>query len=301
MNQLNRRSMLAAGAALLGAGSIAGARQSSPRPGTAAIDDQVPLRGTKTRFAANLEMWWGGLPFPERIRAASAVGFTAFEFWPWRNKDLTKIAEAMKETGMACAQFTGWGFTPGMNDAANHAKLEQEIVDGCAAAKLLGAKMMCVVAGNDIAGKSQAEMHDTVIAGLKRVAKIAEDSDVILILEPMNVRVDHKGHCLYGSPAAIKIVRAVGSTHVKINWDLYHMHISEGDLCGHLREGIKDLAYVQLADHPGRTEPGTGEIHYNRVLKELSALGYNGYVGVECNPSKPELEAARGLALADIW
>ncbi len=295
MNQFNRRSLLAAGAAIVGASSIGNAKSNAVSFG------DKPLSKTKTKFAANLEMWWGNLPFPDRIRAAHAVGFQAFEFWPWRGKDLDAIVAAMKETGMVCTQFTGWGFSPGMNDAATHDKLVKEITESCATAKKLGAKMMCVVAGNDIAGKTQAEMHDTVIVGLKRVAKIAEDNDITLVLEPMNIRVDHKGHCLYGSPPAIKIVRAVGSTHVKILWDLYHMHISEGDLCGHLREGIKDLAYVQIADHPGRTEPGTGEIHYNRVYKELAALGYTGYVGVECNPSKPEAEAALALALSDIW
>ncbi len=295
MNQFNRRSLLAAGAAIVGASSL-GLAQNRNRQ----IGDK-PLAKTKTKFAANLEMWWGGLPFPERIRAAHAVGFSAFEFWPWRGKDLDAIGAAMKETGMVCTQFTGWGFSPGMNDAANHDKLEKEIIDSCATAKKLGAKMMCVVAGNDIAGKTQAEMHDTVIVGLKRVAKIAEDNDVTLLLEPMNIRVDHKGHCLYGSAPAIKIVRAVGSTHVKILWDLYHMHISEGDLCGHLREGINDLAYVQLADHPGRNEPGTGEIRYNRVLQELGTLGYTGYVGVECSPRAAENEAALAVSLSDIW
>jgi hydroxypyruvate isomerase len=79
------------------------------------------------------------------------------------------------------------------------------------------------------------------------------------------------------------------------------MHISEGDLCGHLREGIARLGYVQMADHPGRCEPGTGEIHYARVLRELSDLGYRGYVGVECNPCSGELESARAVASADQW
>jgi len=297
MQHIDRRSLLSSAAAVAGAGLTFGTRALAQDSATT----DVPLRGTKTKFAANLEMWWGGLPFHERIQAAHAVGFTAFEFWPWRGKDLAAISAAMKQTGMVCTQFTGWGFSPGMNDPKNHDKLEQEIRDGCATAKTLGAKMMCVVAGNDIKGVSQEAMHDAVIAGLKRVAPIAADNDIILVLEPMNIRVDHKGHCLYGSPNAIKIVRAVNSPHVKILWDLYHMHISEGDLCGHLREGIKDLAYVQLADHPGRLEPGTGEIHYNRVLRELHDLGYTGYVGVECSPSLPEREAARALARADVW
>jgi hydroxypyruvate isomerase len=81
------------------------------------------------------------------------------------------------------------------------------------------------------------------------------------------------------------------------------MHISEGDLCGHLREGFaaNRIGYIQLADHPGRHEPGTGELHYNRVLKELQALGYRGYVGLELVPQTTELAAAIAVAKADIW
>ena len=67
------------------------------------------------------------------------------------------------------------------------------------------------------------------------------------------------------------------------------------------KEGFDQVGYLQLADHPGRNEPGTGEIHYNRVLKEAKALGYNGYVGLECSPKSTELEAARGVYAADIW
>ena len=96
---------------------------------------------------------------------------------------------------------------------------------------------------------------------------------VVFDPEARAIRVDHKGHCLYGSAPTIKICKAVDSPHLKINWDLYHMHITEGDLCGHLREGMPWIGYVQLADHPGRNEPGTGEIHYPRVLQELKKLG----------------------------
>jgi hydroxypyruvate isomerase len=150
---------------------------------------------------------------------------------------------------------------------------------------------------------SQEQMHDNIIEGLKKVAPIAEANKVTLILEPMNIRVDHKGHCLYGSAPTIKIIKAVGSKWVKINWDLYHMHITEGDLCGHLREGFAAdaIAYIQLADHPGRHEPGTGEVHYPRVLKELKALKYDGWVGLECVPKGSEAKAAEAVWAADNW
>jgi len=93
----------------------------------------------------------------------------------------------------------------------------------------------------------------------------------------------------------------VDSPMVKINWDLYHMQISEGDLCGRMKEGFDQIGYLQLADHPGRNEPGTGEIHYNRVLQEAQALGYKGYVGLECRQKEGELKAAQRVAAADVW
>jgi hydroxypyruvate isomerase len=249
--------------------------------------------------AINVEMWMNDRPFVERIRRAAALGFPAVEFWPWRGKDLEAIKKACDETGIEIAQFTAWGFEPGMNDPKNHEKVVAEIEAACKTAQFLKAKKMCVVGGNDQPGMTQKEMHDNIVAALKLCAPIAEKADVMLILEPMNVRVDHKGHCLYGSPQAVDICRRVGSSHVKINWDLYHMHISEGDLCRRLREGFDQVGYVQLADNPGRNEPGTGEIHYARVMRELWDLGYRGYVGAECVPKKPDVEAARALAACD--
>jgi hydroxypyruvate isomerase len=146
-------------------------------------------------------------------------------------------------------------------------------------------------------------MHEQVIKALRRAAPIVEKEQVMLILEPMNGRVDHPGHCLYGSQDAMRICEAVGSEFVKINWDLYHMQISEGDLCGHLREGFgkKLIGYLQLADHPGRNEPGTGEVHYNRVLQEIYDQGYRDYVGLELRPKTTELAAAQAVAAADVW
>jgi hydroxypyruvate isomerase len=260
-----------------------------------------PAAGTKTQFALNLEMWLGGMPFADRIHEAADLGFKWIEFWPWRGKNLDEIKAACAETEIRVAQFTAWGFSPGMNVLSNHDRLEKEILESCKVANDIGAPMMTVVGGNDQKGMSQKEMHENIIVGLKRVAPIAEAHNVMLILEPMNIRVDHKGHCLYGSPDAVRICREVNSPKVKINWDLYHMQISEGDLCGRLKDGFDQVGYLQLADHPGRREPGTGEIHYNRVLKQAWDLGYRGPVGVECYPSEaPEKSAAR-LAAADVW
>jgi len=292
MSALDRRSLIAAaGLASLGA--------AAPRPQESV--KSLPGRTPHTRFAVNIEMWFGGMPYPERMRAAAALGFPAVEFWPWQGKDLDAIDATRKELGLEIAQFTGWGFAPPLCDPANHAAFVEELRRAAAVANRLGAKCMTVLAGNDQPGMTREQMHAHLIAGLKLGAPVAEDADVTLILEPLNTRVDHRGYCLSTSDDAVRICREVGSTHVKINWDLYHQQITEGDLCGHLRQGIEQIGYVQLADHPGRTEPGTGEIHYNRVLRELHELGYRGIVGLECSPRDGEAKAAERVAAADVW
>jgi hydroxypyruvate isomerase len=297
MNNLNRRTFLGSAAVL--AGGVAAARAADLSPQEIKQLGRTP----HTKFAVNIEMWWKKLPFMKRFEQAAAFGYPAVEIWPWKGKDrdVSAMADLASGLGIEIAQFTAWGFKPGLNDPKNHADFVKAIEDGCAAAKKLRCKLMTVVGGDDQPGMTQAQMHDNIIAGLKLAAPVAEAHDITLILEPMNVRVDHKGHCLYGSVPAVRICRAVGSKNVKINWDLYHAHISEGDLCGHLKEGFDQVGYLQVADHPGRNEPGTGEIHYNRVLKEAYDLGYRGYVGLECRPKTTELAAAQGVAAADVW
>jgi hydroxypyruvate isomerase len=260
-----------------------------------------PGKTPKSRIAVNVEMWWKKLPFLERIRKAAGYGFPAFELWPYKKKDIDAIADLSQQLGIEVAQFTAWGFQPGLNSTTDHTEFLEAIEESCEVAKRLKCRKMTVVGGDDVDGMTQNQMHENIIAGLKKAAPIVEKHDVMIILEPMNIRVDHKGHCLYGSPPAIAICKAVGSSHVKLNWDLYHMQITEGDLCGRLREGFDCVGYLQFADHPGRHEPGTGEIHYNRVFKEAYDLGYRGFVGAECVPSGDEHDAALAIYRADIW
>ncbi len=247
------------------------------------------------KFAANIEMWWTHLPFIKRISQAAKAGFTAIEFWEYQDKDIEGIASEAKKHNMEITQFTAWGWDNWMNNPENLDLFVDQIKDACVVAKQLNCKMGTVVGGDDQTGMSQQEMHGQIILALRKVAPILIQEDFMLILEPMNIRVDHAGHCLYGSEAGIKICKAVDSSHVKLNWDLYHMQISEGDLCGHMKEGIDQIGYIQLADHPGRHEPGTGEINYAKVLHEAINLGYQGFFGLECRPLENEEEACKRI------
>ena len=293
----NRRRFFAAAATAATATALATTR-------TSPAADTALGKAKNTKFACNVEMWFSReKDFLKRLEGAAKLGFTAVEIWPYEGKDINAVADTCERLKLTITQFTAWGFTPGMNDPKNKQKVVDKIGEACEVAKKWKCGMMCVVAGNDIPGVSQEKMHETVIEALKAAAPVAEKAGVTLILESMNIRVDHKGHCLYGSPPAMKIVKAVDSKHVKLLWDLYHMHISEGDLCGHLREGFAAdaIRYIQIADHPGRHEPGTGELNYTRVFKELKKLKYDGYVGCECTPEKTEEAAAKAVFAADEW
>lgn len=298
---LDRRSFCGASLALAAAAPLPQRTRAEPPITPTDAEDPRTLGATKhLRYAVNIEMWSFGTDDPaERIARAADLGFTGVEMWPWRGKDVAKLARVAREHQVEIVQFTGWGFTPGLNDLANHERFLAEIEASCETAALLGTRKILVVAGNDRRGVSKDEMHQAVIDGLKRAVPLAEKHGVTLILEPMNVRVDHPGHCLHGSPDALRIVSAVGSPRVKLCWDLYHMQISEGDLCGRLKEGFEHVAYLQIADHPGRRDPGTGEVNFRRVLEEAWRLGYRDWVGLEFTPRDGELEAARRVAAID--
>ncbi|MBT4409342.1 MAG: TIM barrel protein [Bacteroidetes bacterium] len=249
------------------------------------------------KFAANIELWWTDIAFLDRINAASDAGFEAVEIWELEGKDIDKMARRLEDFQMKLTQFTAWGWEKGMNHPDNLAAFVEQISEACKVGRRLNCSMGTVVGGDDQPGMTQKEMHDQITTGLKAVVPIVEENEFMLILEPMNIRVDHPGHCLYGSAPGIKICREVDSPMVKLNWDLYHMQITEGDLCGHIREGIDQIAYLQLADHPGRHEPGTGEINYKKVLEEAAKLGYSGYVGLECTPQENEKKALERINL----
>lgn len=293
----DRRSVLAAGALAFTANGLHSSRAT-------AAEVEKPGRTKNTKFAVNIEMWFRKeKDYLKKLEAAAALGFNAVELWPWENKDQNAFGDTCERLGIKIVQFTAWGFKPGLNDPKNHNQFVEKVEKSCEVAKKWKCSMMCVVAGDDIAGVSQEKMHENVIEGLKKAAPVAEKHGVTLMLEAMNIRVDHKGHCLYGSAPTMKIIKAVDSKNVKILWDLYHMHITEGDLCGHLKEGFAAdmIAYLQLADHPGRNEPGTGELRHARVLQELKALKYTGYVGLECVPKTTDEAAAQAVYAADNW
>ena len=246
-------------------------------------------------------MWFGRRSFLDKIKLAAEFGFPAIEFWPYENKPVPEAAKLLKQLRVDVSQFTAWGFGKELNNPmSDHKRFVQKIEESCDVADQLDCRLFTVVVGDNIERVTKQEMHAAAIRGLKKAAPICEARGKTMIIEPMNPR-NHPGHCLYGGEDAINICESVGSPSVKINWDLYHMQIVDGDLCMRMREGFEHIGYIQLADNPGRHEPGTGEVNYTRVFQEIKALGYEGYVGLECVPRDGDRVAAERIFRADSF
>jgi hydroxypyruvate isomerase len=286
---------------LLGSAALATTLKSSSALSATLAPPERPGATKNTRFAVNVEMWFGRKSFLEKIELAAQFGFPAIEFWPYENKPLKEAAALLKEKQVAVSQFTAWPFGTVLNNPkSDHEDFYRKIQESCDVADQLDCSLFTVVIGNDIPGVSKADMHAAAIRGLKKAAPVCEQRKKTIIIEPMNPR-NHPDHCLYGGDDAVAICKAVDSPSVKINWDLYHMQIVDGDLCMKMREGWDYIGYLQLADNPGRHEPGTGEVNYQRVFREIKALKYAGYVGLECTPESDDLLAAQRVYMADDW
>jgi hydroxypyruvate isomerase len=285
----NRRDFLAVAA---GAGTLALSR------GASALADEDPSADAKTWliYAVNAEMTWSKLPFLDRVRKVAEAGFTHYEFWPWKGKDIDAIARLNSELGLHTTQFSAyWGIT--------HPRKKEEFLEAVrgaiANAKKLNVKKLCVVAGEVADGLSPSEMDRAVVDALKAGAELVEPAGITLILEPLNVLVDHPHQHVITSEHAARIIQAVGSPNVRMLFDIYHQQISEGNLTGNIRK-FKDLiGYYQLADHPGRHEPGTGEINYAHVLRVIHDVGYKGAIGLEMSPKSDPAAALQAVRKVD--
>lgn len=245
-------------------------------------------------LACNMESWWTDLPFMQRFEQAAESGFSAVEFWNYDGRDMNAVASLCNNLALDIVQFTGWG-GPSLADQANHGNFAESMRRAVALARQLDAPMFTVVGHQQLQGVSQAESVGNLTRALERVVPILEDGEKMLILEPFN-RVDHQGHFLNGSADALRICRAIDSPFVKINWDLYHMQLTEGNLVANMRDGFDQIGYVQAADVPGRHQPGSGELNYQYIFSALREMGYGGPIGLECWPD----QNGERQAIADI-
>lgn len=243
-----------------------------------------------TRYAANLTMLFNEVPFLERFERAAAAGFRAVEFLFIHTVDAGAVERELERNGLELVLFDpeGGDFAAGdrgyLCDPSKRDHLHTTIQDAVATAKRVGCRRLNVLAGNRPAGVSEGLLRRTAVENLKRGAPVAAEAGITLLVEMLNAWESPR-YFLDRLELGLDIVREVGEPNVRFQFDCYHVQRMEGQLIDGLVRNLPWIGHVQIADVPGRHEPGTGEIHYERVLGALDKAGYDGYVGLEYRPS----------------
>lgn len=250
------------------------------------------------KFAANLTMLFHEVPFLDRFEHAARAGFQAVECmfpYPYSAADIkSRLDEhGLKlilhnlpagdwdagERGIACIPGREREFRSGVGQALEYARV-------------LGVPQLNCLVGKTPAGADVAEVHATLVANLRHAAQQLADAGLKLLVEPVNT-FDIPGFHLTRSAQTLAVLDEVGAPNAFLQYDIYHMQRMEGELAATIEKHLPRIGHIQLADNPGRHEPGTGEVHWPFLFAQLDRIGYSGWVGCEY---KPAGRTADGLA-----
>ncbi len=249
------------------------------------------------KFSANLSFLYQDLSFLDRFAAAAKDGFGALEYLGPYAEPKEKVANALQANGLKQALFNvpSGDWAGGERGIACLPDRIEEFRNGISLAldyaKALACPQVNVISGLVPKGGNLETLEKVLVENLKYAAERTADAGVKLLIEPINLR-DIPGFFLSNTDHAERILEKVGSDNLYIQYDFYHMQIMQGDLIPTFTRLKDRIAHVQIADNPGRNEPGTGEINYGFILSELDRLGYDGWVGCEY---KPKAGTSEGL------
>ena len=243
------------------------------------------------RFAANLSFLFTERPFLERFAAARSAGFAAVEFhFPYEH-DRAALAEVGLTSGVDVVLFNlpAGDWAAGERGIACHPRRIAEFQDGVGQAieyaRLLGCSRLNCLAGIAPGDVTHDKARETLVENLRFAAAVTGRAGIELVLEPLNTR-DTPGFFVATSGVALALIKAVDSKNLRLQYDIYHAQVMEGDLARTLQEHLPQIAHIQLADNPGRHEPGSGEINFPYLFRHLDQIGYAGWVGCEYKPSR---------------
>lgn len=234
-------------------------------------------------LAANAEMLFLDLPFAERVARIHDLGFQ-IEIWDWTVKDLDEL----RATGAVFSSMTGYISGDLVDPDGVEAFLQTAQRSLAAAAELDCPRLNIHGTGLDGDGMPVSPRWTTsgsdwlrAVDTLRRLAALGEDAGRVFTIENLNTRVDHPGTPFARSEDTVRLVQAVDSPALRLNFDLYHAQIDEGNLIERTRELLPWVGEIQVADVPGRQEPGTGEINYPNIAAALAEAGYSGVIALE--------------------
>ncbi len=254
-----------------------------------------------------IEIFFGDLPYPERIRKVAELGFRSYEFWFHDKafdgksltpgmKDFAMLAELNARHGMTVTDFVfnhpDGGIVASLIDKKDRGKLTDGLAQIVPLARKIGCTRLISGSGNRVAGLSRKAAVANMIAALSELAPLCAKEGITLIVEPFNT-LDHPDYFLDDPHLCVEVLEAVGSPNVKMLYDIYHMQIMDGNIVDFIRENIRHIGHFHVAGVPGRHEPDSGELNYSFIIKEIDRLGYSGAVGLEYWPTMDHAASLR--------
>ena len=251
------------------------------------------------KLAANLSMLFPQLDFLDRFKAAARAGFRYVEYqfpYAW---DRHEIAACAKTAGVEVVLHNAPpGSQPGDRGIAclpgREAEFREGVEQALEYARAVACRRLHCLAGVAPEGADRERLHATYVSNLRHAAQRFAAGGIALLIEPINTR-SIPGYFLNGSRQAELVLDEIGAPNACIQYDIFHMQIMEGDLARTIERLLPRIGHMQLADVPGRHEPGTGEVNFDFLLRHVDRIGYSGCIGCEYNPVGDTVE---GLAWA---
>ena len=245
------------------------------------------------RFAANLSMLFTEAPFLDRFELAAQSGFNAVEFLFPYAFPAEDIRQRLDDNGLTLVlhNLPAGDWEAGERGIACHPERVAEFRDGVAQAigyaQALGVGQLNCLAGKAPQGASEEVLRQTFVGNLRFAAGELKKAGLRLLIEPVNT-FDIPGFYLSRTAQAVAILDEVGADNAFVQYDIFHAQRMEGELAGTMQKFLPRIGHVQLADNPGRNEPGTGEINYPFLFAHLDRIGYDGWIGCEYKPATTE-------------
>ena len=242
------------------------------------------------RFAANLTMLFTEVPFLDRFARAAEAGFEGVEFLFPYDHPAREIRRRLDEHRLYLVlhNLPAGDWAAGERGIACHPDRVAEFRDGVGIAlryaRELGVNQLNCLAGKAPAGVPAAQLRETLVANLRYAARRLREENIGLLVEPINT-FDIPGFHLCRTRQALDLIEEVGAANLRLQYDVYHAQRMEGELASTLEKELPRIGHVQIADNPGRHEPGTGEINYQFLFRHLDRIGYSGWVGCEYKPA----------------
>jgi hydroxypyruvate isomerase len=249
-----------------------------------APDEDLPP--PRFHLAINLELMFPrGTPYEQRLEAAARCGAKHYGFWGYPGKNLDAMLDVQHKHGLACVSITGapkTGWSTGLTKPGAESEFLDDFEAACEVARRFGAENLITFVGQVQPDVPWERQREQIVTGLRKAGAIAEAHGVWLTLEPLN-RVESPRMTMLTAREAFDFAAEADHPRVKVDYDMYHRQLGEGNVANMLVQGLKQghVRFVEVGDVPGRKEPGTGEMNYAFLFHVLRKEGYAGAVGME--------------------